>query len=92
MAHMREAANVSDQRPLFLPAARAQFKMLSQGGGPGEQAFLFDRFDRGAAPRRKKQGARSRLPPSAPTPGASMISARPVTAAMGMPPPRISPW
>src|SRR6266404_5218327 len=33
-------------------------------------------------------GCPQKVPPSAPTPGASMISARPVTAAMGMPPPR----
>src|SRR5436309_4174724 len=31
--------------------------MLSQGGGPREQAFLFYGFDRG-----KRRGARSRMP------------------------------
>src|SRR6266404_6383386 len=56
-AHAAETANVSDQRPLLLPATCAQFKMLSESGGPGEQAFLFDRFDRG-----QRRGARSWVP------------------------------
>src|SRR6266480_688649 len=51
-AHAAETTNVADQRPFFLPASGALFKMFADGSGAREQTVLlygFDRRERGGA-------------------------------------------
>src|SRR5256884_7035620 len=44
-AHAAQTANVADQRPFFLPASGALFKMFADGRGAREQTVLLDGFD-----------------------------------------------
>src|SRR5579883_1996348 len=55
-AHAAEAANLADERPLFLPGAGARFKLFADMGGAGQQIVFFDGFDGG-----ERSGARERM-------------------------------
>jgi len=83
--HAAQATNVSDQRPLFLEPRARNSKCFPRAVDRARQAFLFLWFHRGKRRGARMPGCPQEVPPSGPGPGASMISARPVTAAMGMP-------
>src|SRR5450432_2011580 len=55
-AHAAQAANVADQRPLFLPSACSRLEMLAEGGRARQQTFFLDGRDG-----RERSGTRQRM-------------------------------
>src|SRR5438132_11078291 len=88
MAHMPPRPRTSPINGHFFCQARARSSKRLPIAVERASRPSFSMVSMAASAAAHERGCPQYVPPREPTPGASMISARPVTAAMGMPPPR----
>src|SRR5216684_168989 len=88
MAHIPPRPRTSPTRGHFFCQLRARSSKYLPMAVERARRPSFSMVSMAASAAAQDAGWPQYVPPREPTPGASMISARPVTAAMGMPPPR----